>query len=245
MIRIVIYSSSADTAGEVFGNAAEVLKYVRVQCEVSYITDITKITSKLTENVSPWDIYILDASDEKGIAAAKLIRSRDLASTVIFISPDKNMKDWLKYRPSALITDIGNVAELRGALLFACSEQRRRRNYFVIKSRERVFRIRCADILFFESEKRQVTLYTDKDCYVFYAKLSDVLEDLPPADFIRCHQSYIVNIDKIDELDKTNRSFRVKDADRLIEISKANYKDVVRIYEERIGIREKVPENDI
>lgn len=55
------------------------------------------------------------------------------------------------------------------------------------------------DILYVESDRRQVIVHTRTGEHRSYGKLSDVLDRLP-AHIVRCHQSYIVNLDFVERL---------------------------------------------
>ena len=55
------------------------------------------------------------------------------------------------------------------------------------------------DILFFENAGRKVRIYTKKsqEPYEFYEKLDDVMLRLDKR-FVRCHNSYVVNLSRVD-----------------------------------------------
>lgn len=91
-------------------------------------------------------------------------------------------------------------------------------------------RINYTEILYFESNKRIVTLYTNKMSVDFYGKLNDIQQTLPAQMFMRCHQSYLINIEKVVRLDKSNRLLRLRNGCE-IEISKSSYPQVLQQYE--------------
>ncbi len=54
------------------------------------------------------------------------------------------------------------------------------------------------EILYFESNKRKITLHTlSGEEYTFYGKLDDAELTLKKQDFVRCHQSFLINAAKI------------------------------------------------
>lgn len=60
------------------------------------------------------------------------------------------------------------------------------------------------DILLFESNKRIITLKTVSGReYTFYGKLDEVEQTLKKQDFVRCHQSFLINAAKISSLTPT------------------------------------------
>lgn len=60
--------------------------------------------------------------------------------------------------------------------------------------------IRPRDILFMESSLRLIKVHTRDEFFETYGKLGDLLEQLPDH-FVRCHQSFVVNLDAIESLD--------------------------------------------
>lgn len=54
--------------------------------------------------------------------------------------------------------------------------------------------VRPEEILYVESDRRNVIVHARTASHRAYAKLSDILGQLPP-NFVRCHQSYAVNLD--------------------------------------------------
>lgn len=56
------------------------------------------------------------------------------------------------------------------------------------------------DIIYIQSDKRLSVIYTNSQEYKTYKKLSDMYEELPD-NFIRCHQSFIINGDFVKQLE--------------------------------------------
>ncbi len=70
------------------------------------------------------------------------------------------------------------------------------RSCFVFKSGSEIIRIPYGSIIYFESDNRKVTVYEENGCYKIYGKLSTIEKDAPQF-FLRIHQSYLVNTNKI------------------------------------------------
>lgn len=70
------------------------------------------------------------------------------------------------------------------------------RSCFVFKRGSENVRIPYDCIIYFESDNRKVTVYEENGCYEFYGKLSTIEKDVPQF-FLRIHQSYLVNTNKI------------------------------------------------
>jgi len=76
-----------------------------------------------------------------------------------------------------------------------------RKEYYTIKVLDTVKHILISDIYFFETSSRthRIILYAENERIDFIGKLQEIEDDLSPR-FIRTHRSFLLNIDKIKEL---------------------------------------------
>jgi len=71
--------------------------------------------------------------------------------------------------------------------------------YFFIKSGRTLNKVLLKDILYFEGEKEYARLVSIQDKILIYKRLKDIEEQLSPT-FTRVHNSYIVNVAKVDSI---------------------------------------------
>ncbi len=71
--------------------------------------------------------------------------------------------------------------------------------YFFIKSGRMLHKVLLKDILYFEGEKEYARLVTPSQKLLIYRRLKDIEEQLS-ATFARVHNSYIVNIARLDSI---------------------------------------------
>jgi len=71
--------------------------------------------------------------------------------------------------------------------------------YFFIKSGRTLNKVLLKDILYFEGEKEYARLVSINDKILIYKRLKDIEEQLSPS-FTRVHNSYIVNIARVDSI---------------------------------------------
>ncbi|MES1160214.1 MAG: LytTR family DNA-binding domain-containing protein, partial [Bacteroidota bacterium] len=71
--------------------------------------------------------------------------------------------------------------------------------YFFIKSGRVLQKILLKDILYFEGEKEYARLVSAGDKLLIYRRLKDIEEQLSPG-FVRVHNSYIVNVARVDSI---------------------------------------------
>ena len=71
--------------------------------------------------------------------------------------------------------------------------------YFFIKSGRALNKVLLKDILYFEGEKEYARLVSTQDKILIYKRLKDIEEQLSPS-FTRVHNSYIVNVARVDSI---------------------------------------------
>ena len=164
-------------------------------------------------------IYFLDVdlhSDINGIQLAEKIREYDPRGFIIFITTHAEMS-YLTfiYKVEAMdyiIKDNSNNIKQRinDCIKNAHDKYKTKspelQKTFSIKVKDKIVNINYNDILFFETAStiHKVVLHSVNRQIEFYSKMKD-LENLLDDRFIRCHNSFIVNKDKIKEIDKKNR----------------------------------------
>jgi DNA-binding LytR/AlgR family response regulator len=72
--------------------------------------------------------------------------------------------------------------------------------FLFIKAEDKLIKLKKDDILFLESMRDYVKFITAGKSYVTYATLKSMEEKLIGANFLKVHRSYIVNINKIDDI---------------------------------------------
>ena len=81
------------------------------------------------------------------------------------------------------------------------TETQHQADHFFIKSDGQFIKIMLGDVLYFESEKDYVFIYTKKKRYLNLISLKQLERDLPADNFIRVHRSFIVALDKVERMD--------------------------------------------
>ena len=71
------------------------------------------------------------------------------------------------------------------------------KKYITFQSAGGAVSLPLRDVLYFESDRRKVNVCLKTDKLDFYRKLDEVEKELRDRDFVRCHQSYLVNAKEI------------------------------------------------
>lgn len=73
-------------------------------------------------------------------------------------------------------------------------------DFLFIKADDKLIRLKKDDILFMESMRDYVKFVTPGKTYITYSTLKSMEEKLAGASFLKVHRSYIININKIDDI---------------------------------------------
>ena len=73
-----------------------------------------------------------------------------------------------------------------------------------VKANSRIVRIDTDDILYVEAKGDYAVFKTEKKSYIVSSTFKNVEENLDPNKFIRVHRSYIVNINKVVDIEENN-----------------------------------------
>jgi DNA-binding LytR/AlgR family response regulator len=95
-------------------------------------------------------------------------------------------------------------------------------SYIFIKSDKRIEKIELNEICYAESIGNYVSIHTENKNILAYLTMKSLELQLPSDDFIKIHQSYLVNYSKIDSIEGTE----IKIGKKSLPISR-NYRDIV------------------
>ncbi len=69
--------------------------------------------------------------------------------------------------------------------------------FFLYRKGRILYQVAYKEIRYFQSSGRKIQIHTAREVHEFYGKLSQILEDGLPGQFIQIHQSYIINTDYV------------------------------------------------
>ncbi len=205
MLKIAVFDlkPSADRLEDVLVNI------LFDKCEFGYeaYTDPKAALQIDFGNGFDFDIVFAEINSQRfpGIEIAKKIReSGNIKTEIIFISDDDSFA-LFGYKLKVfdyLIKPIPIKAIAETLDRYFCYFESDADNYFSFKVSGAIQKIRFDDICYFTSNGRKCIIVNKRADCEFYAKLDEIETQLNADDFIRVHQSYIVNIRYIKSLTK-------------------------------------------
>lgn len=155
-------------------------------------------TTALMESSFPYDILLLDIQMPgiNGIEFAKKLRRDGNQCAIIFITVIKeHVFDAFEVEAVDYICKPVDDIRLKNALFRAVQRLKyRNEKYLFIQTISWCKTIKLSSIYYCEVINRKIYLHTENGTVEYYSKLEEVEKQLD-CRFIKCHRSYIVNLD--------------------------------------------------
>ena len=154
---------------------------------------------------STYDIIFLDIemAQVSGIEAARKIRETENNAIIIFITSHIHyVSD--TFRLAAFQFLLKPIDETAFRLDFerALQEYKSRHGQYIVRWRDVYCVLEYGEIFYIEAYNRHLFIHTETEGYECMGKLAEDYEKLRPYYFARCHQGYLVNLNKIKRISK-------------------------------------------
>lgn len=161
--------------------------------------------AEISDNKIPYDFAILDV-DSFGYGAietAEELMQRNGSTLIFFMTGHSDyISDAFRLNAFQYLLKPISEAVLERELRRAFTEYRRRHSRYVIPWRnDRTF-VDYSEILYIEVVGKHLIIHTEDREYECVGKIADEEKKLLPYDFVKCHQSYIVNLAHVKILKK-------------------------------------------
>lgn len=188
-------------------------------------------------NIADILLISIELGGRNGIDSAQILQQRYKNLKVIFMAYKVDCAEGIfRVEPSDFLLKPFRKKKLLEAVSRVIRQVEEEDNaYFVVAFKGNIFKIKARDILYFESEKRTAILHGRKEQWTLYRKLDDIQKDLPDY-FLRCHQSYLVNMNEIKSLKPLRVELYQGD---IVPISRPKYKETREKFLEFLGKEDK------
>lgn len=228
-MQILIFTQDKELLGLMREETKKLFMEGRLEAKIFSFYTLDAALRELSSNPSDFDIIVLDIDyiqDLKHIYSTFRIHNF-LAAYIILSSTYKQLDAAMLLRPTAYLKKPLSQAHYRNRVKFIIQEFMSQDRYFTFTQKQRMESIPYKEIECFESNQRSITLHLrNNQAHTFTAKLSDIESKVPAACFVRCHQSYLVNMENIRMLDKTNKQLHMLSG-RCVDISRRSLSEVV------------------
>ncbi len=184
------------------------------------------------------DINIAGSMD--GIELAEQILQSSFAVPVIFITAfhdNATFQRAKKAKPHAFLTKPIDEAALQRSIELAFENFANTglamtgghkdilvRDSFFVKTDQKLIKIRAKEILYVESEDKYCQICLPEKSWLLRMTLKDIVDKLPPTDFIRIHKGVVINVNFVEDI-YIKENYVVMSNKKQLPIGK-NYKQV-------------------
>ena len=183
----------------------------------------------LEDNPNKFHLIYLDIITDgiNGIETAKKIRSFNSLTKIIFLTSTKSFV-FNAFEVNATDYLIKDEHDEKFDILFKKTVSNLQLNFYgeviTFKSNNTDYLFELNQIKYFESYKRLIIIHLhNQESHEFYYKLGDLKNRLEANDFVLVHRSYLVNMQYIKKISKTELT--LKD-NSLIPVSRTYYNDL-------------------
>lgn len=181
-----------------------------IKCKKYVFFDYNQDFFKIIKKDLPSKIYVLDIemNSYKGTEIANIIRKYDLNSLIIFITShyNKYSKDMLenKYMFLKYINKNSNYQDILKETINNIIFDMNKSHILMINNRDITYKMEVKDILYLYVEDRKTHIVT-KLYEATSSKTLSYYKNKLPNNFMYSHKSCVVNINKINHIDKKKR----------------------------------------
>ena len=226
--------------------AREELKYfLNEEKEIKLIAEFDNPLDTLTflKN-STADVIFLDINmpDMNGISLGKIISKMCPDMKIIFITAYKDyavdafeikafdylLKPYSESRIKSLLKSLVNIKSE-----VTTSIRNNNLKKITVNIGERLYVISLNDIDYIEASEKETLIFSNTKKYVSKIKISKWEEMLKGNNFYRCHRSFIINLDKITEIEQWFNSswiLKIKNYTTAIPVSRNNIKELKELF---------------
>ncbi len=97
-------------------------------------------------------------------------------------------------------------------------------NHLYIKANSKLIRLNDDEVLYIEAKGDYALFKTPEKGYVVHSTIKNVAEKMDPQKFLKVHRSYIVNLDKIKDIEDSS----ILIEDKVIPVSRQNKPDLMK-----------------
>lgn len=185
--------------------------------DVSSSKEAINLVNQHDIHIAILDIELKREDNLNGLETAKIIKNHKNDLELIFITGySRYVIDSFSVHPFDYILKPINIMKFKetlNSLIKKIQEKNHFKNNMAkiaVKNNNEILFVLFNEILFFEKQGKDIKIQTNKNSFLYKNHTLNELENKLPKNFIRVHQSFIVNKDKIRKIrDLGNRSYEI------------------------------------
>lgn len=206
MIQLLIVDSKQDERLQLEKCAhIQVLNNTDDRCIYNVFSGYVE-ASKFVEQADSLDIAMLEmsANNSKDFAVMLRKKFRDIMLVLVAEGSDPSSYIVPEIFMNALVIRSSDPEKINSTIKksfewFCQNNYKSSNSCYSFKGKDGRMMIDYSNIAFFESREKRIVLSTDNEEYYFYDTIDNLVKVLP-SEFVRCHRSFIVNVDRIQKV---------------------------------------------
>lgn len=219
MYQIAVCDDERETGSRIRDLVESALREQGVDAAITVYQAPSEVLADLRNNDRRYDLYLLDIlmGDENGVELARALRSTGSRAKLIFITSSPDFwRDGYKVEASDYLLKPVDPVELSQVL----SRLLKGPDMVTLRLLSGGTVLLPADgICWAEAFDHTTQVHTATEDYAVLGTLGEVAKNLPGEKFFRCHRSYLVNLDRVAQVERT--SLHLTDGTR-IPVSRGN-----------------------
>lgn len=231
MISVAVCDDEKSTCAYLEKRTLEYCSKADIEAVTDIFYDGTALCTACKAEPQKYDIILLDIkmTNSNGVESAKLLREYGVNSLIVFVTSSAEYV-FSGYEVKAfryiLKTELVNAFD---KIFGDCIRELKKdeTSIYTVKKGSELTTLRLDDIYYFESDKRLLIIRTRHGEVSQYEKLDAAEKILREKDFVRIHQSFLVNAKKIKSLGTGEVTLENGDT---LPVSKSRKKSVSEAY---------------
>lgn len=188
----------------------DILQEDGIEHEITAFSSAEELEKLLLAETAPFDLLLLDIQMEgmTGMELAKSLRRRGDRVSILFVTGCEDyLPEGYDVQPIHFLLKPVSREALAGALRTDWRLNHRPKTA-VLRIGGKTVSLPLAEIRYIESYNHNIVIHQASGNRSYLLSLSEAEKQLPPGQFCRCHNSYLVNMEYVEEISRKELSLR-------------------------------------
>ncbi|MDU1540263.1 MAG: LytTR family DNA-binding domain-containing protein [Paeniclostridium sordellii] len=224
MIEIVLCEDQIQHQKTIEKFLKEILGENNIEYNLKMYKSGEELLNNYPKNV---DIFILDIQMEKinGMDVARKIREIDKNKPEIIFTTSlvEYIQEGYEVRAYRYLLKPIKYEELKKHILSCIDEVINKKDKFIlIENKNETYKIKIEEITYIEIQRKDMSIHTESKVYETKMTMDKIEKELKNYNFYRCHKSFLVNIDYVENI---KQYVAILDNKEEVPVSRHRFKD--------------------